>query len=108
MNKKLKHIAILVDDYDEALKFYVQKLNFILIEDTKLSDTKRWVLVAPSKSSECNFLLSKASNEEQKKHIGNQTGGRVFLFLNTESFDDDYKNLIENKIKIIRNPKIEK
>ena len=87
---------MLVNDYDEAILYYTQKLNFVLIEDTKLSEEKRWVIVSPSKSSECNFLLAKAVNEDQKNSIGNQTGGRVFLFLNTNDFENDYNNLIEN------------
>ena len=79
MKQRLAHIAILVKDYDEALQFYTQKMGFILIEDTILSETKRWVMVAPSGSKECCLLLAKATNAEQEKYIGNQTGGRVFF-----------------------------
>lgn len=107
MSLKLKHIAIVVHDYDEAIAYYTQKLNFILIEDTKLSEEKRWVVVAPSNSSECSFLLAKALNEEQKNSIGNQTGGRVFLFLNTDNLEQEYQNLIHNEVKIIREPQNE-
>jgi quinol monooxygenase YgiN/uncharacterized glyoxalase superfamily protein PhnB len=107
MSLKLKHIAIIVEDYDEAISYYTQKLNFVLVVDTKMSEEKGWVVVAPSNSSECSFLLAKAVNEEQKNSIGNQTGGRVFLFLNTNNFEKEYQNLINNDVKIIREPKNE-
>ncbi len=102
MNQNLAHIAILVDDYDKAIAFYTQKLHFMLVEDTVLSEDKRWVLVRPQGTNGVALLLAKASNEEQKSRIGNQTGGRVFLFLHTDNFDRDYKNLLDNEIKIIR------
>ncbi|HEX8333084.1 MAG TPA: VOC family protein [Segetibacter sp.] len=104
MNQRLAHIALVVADYDEAITFYTQKLNFTLVEDTVLSETKRWVIVKPTGSAECGLLLAKAANEEQKSRIGNQTGGRVFLFLYTDDFQRDYQNLIDNNIKIIREP----
>lgn len=104
MRQKIIHISILVDDYDEAIDFYIKRLNFELIEDTKISDTKRWVLVKPKGNGECCLLLAKAVTEEQKKFIGNQSGGRVFLFLNTEDFERDYSNLIKNNITIVREP----
>lgn len=104
MRQKIVHISILVNDYDEAIEFYTKRLNFELIEDTKLSDTKRWVLVKPKGSGECCLLLAKAVTEEQKKFIGNQSGGRVFLFLNTEDFERDYNNLVEKNITIVREP----
>lgn len=107
MNQKLAHIALIVRDYDEAINFYVDKLNFNLIEDTKLNEDKRWVLIAPKGSNNCNLLLAKAANDEQKSRIGNQTGGRVFLFLNTDDFKRDYSNLLNNDINIIREPKVE-
>lgn len=107
MNQKLAHIALIVRDYDEAINFYVDKLNFNLIEDTKLNEDKRWVLIAPKGSNNCNLLLAKAANDEQKSRIGNQTGGRVFLFLNTDDFKRDYSNLLYNNINIIREPKVE-
>jgi catechol 2,3-dioxygenase-like lactoylglutathione lyase family enzyme len=103
MSQTLKHIALVINDYDEAIAFYTKKLNFILVEDNKLSDVKRWVIVSP-KGSECSLLLAKAASNEQKASVGNQTGGRVFLFLNTNSFDDDYQNLIKNEIEIVRGP----
>lgn len=107
MNQHIAHISLLVSDYDEAINFYTKKLNFTLIEDTPISDDKRWVLVAPPGSRECCLLLAKASSEEQKKYIGNQTGGRVFLFLYTDDFERDYQNLIRENIQIVRTPKQE-
>lgn len=104
MRQKIVHISILVNDYDEAIEFYTKRLNFELIEDTKLSETKRWVLVKPLGNGECCLLLAKAVTEEQKKFIGNQSGGRVFLFLNTEDFESDYSNLVEKNITIVREP----
>ncbi len=102
--QELAHISLLVKDYDEAIEFYTKKLNFKLLEDTPLSDTKRWVLVAPPGSAGCCLLLAKAANKEQESRIGNQTGGRVFLFLHTDNFDNDFENLKEKNINIIRGP----
>jgi catechol 2,3-dioxygenase-like lactoylglutathione lyase family enzyme len=107
MSQRLAQITLVVSDYDEAIEFYTEKLHFNLIEDTILSDTKRWVKIAP-KDSPCCLLLAKAANEEQKSRIGNQTGGRVFLFLYTDDLEGDYQNLIQNKIQIIREPVLEK
>ena len=104
MNQSLAQIALVVNDYDEAIQYYTQKLRFNLIEDTKLSETKRWVIVAPPGSDGCRLLLAQATNDDQKSRVGNQTGGRVFLFLHTDDFDDDYKNLVDNNIKIVRDP----
>jgi len=103
MAQILKHIALVVNDYDEAIRFYTEKLHFELLEDTPLSETKRWVLVAPpGGAGGCCLLLAKASGEQQEARIGNQTGGRVFLFLHTDDFESDYKNLKEQGIKIVR------
>ncbi len=107
MKQKLAHIALVVRDYDEAIQFYTQKLQFDLIEDTVLSDTKRWVLVKPKGSDGCALLLAKAANDEQTSRIGNQTGGRVFLFLHTNDFDRDYQNLLKNELTIVREPSVE-
>lgn len=107
MNQKLVHIAIVVDDYDRAIEFYTKKLLFDLIEDTRLSEEKRWVLVRPKGATECSLLLARGANEDQRSRIGNQTGGRVFLFLQTDDFQRDYNNLIENNIKIVREPSVE-
>ena len=104
MKQSLVHIALLVHDYDEAIEFYTRKLNFTLTEDTILSETKRWVLVTPPGSSGCSLLLAKAANDEQRSRVGNQTGGRVFLFLHTDNFKRDYHHLLDNKITIVRAP----
>jgi catechol 2,3-dioxygenase-like lactoylglutathione lyase family enzyme len=104
MNQTIAHIALLVSDYDEAIVFYTQKLNFNVIEDTKLSEFKRWVLLAPPGSTGCCLLLAKADNEAQKSRVGNQTGGRVFLFLNTDNFERDFQNLLDHNVAIVRQP----
>ena len=104
MKQKLAHIAVVVNDYDEAIRFYTEKLHFTLVEDTRLSETKRWVVVAPKGSDGCSLLLAKAANEEQQTRIGNQTGGRVFLFLHTDNFQRDYQNLLDQQIIIVRPP----
>ncbi len=107
MKQRLAHIAIVVNDYDEAIKFYTEKLHFELVEDTQLSETKRWVLVRPKGGDSCCLLLAKAASEEQLSRVGNQTGGRVFLFLHTDSFKKDYQNLLDHKIEIVRQPQRE-
>ena len=104
MHQELAHIAIVVDDYDKAIEFYTRKLHFTLKEDTCLSETKRWVIVAPPGSKGCFLLLAKAANDEQAHRIGNQTGGRVFLFLHTDDIERDLKNLRDNQIKVVRGP----
>jgi len=107
MKQRIAHIALVVKDYDEAIAFYTQKLDFRLVEDTKLSEEKRWVLVAPPGANECCLLLAKAANESQAGSIGNQTGGRVFLFLFTDDFWRDYNRMKEQEIEFIRPPKQE-
>lgn len=107
MKQHIAHIALVVDDYDDAIAFYTQKLHFTLIEDTVLSETKRWVLIAPPGSTGCCLLLAKATNNTQKSRVGNQTGGRVFLFLHTDDFQRDYQNLLHHNIKIVREPTTE-
>ena len=104
MNRKIVHIALVVHDYDEAIQFYTEKLDFTLIEDTILSPEKRWVIMSPSEDDECKILLAKAADNEQKSHIGNQTGGRVFLFLQTDNFQRDYNKMIEKGVNFIRKP----
>lgn len=98
------HISLLVKDYDEAIEFYVKKLNFTLVEDSRLSDVKRWVLVQPPGSSGCCLLFAKASNDEQELAVGNQSGGRVFLFLNTDNFQRDYHAMLAKGIVFVREP----
>ena len=104
MNQRLMHIALLVADYDEAIHWYTQKLGFHLIEDTTLSEVKRWVLIQPPGEGSCQLLLAKAATEEQKSRVGNQTGGRVFLFLHTDDFERDHENLLQKGITIVRGP----
>ena len=106
MENHINQITLVVKDYDEAIAFYTQKLHFDLIEDTVLNETKRWVVVAP-KNSQCRLLLAKAANEEQLKSVGNQTGGRVFLFLNTDNLERERQNLIDKKVNIVRESKQE-
>src|SRR5438045_5215421 len=107
MKQSIAHIALVVNDYDEAIQFYTGKLNFTLIEDTPQSETKRWVLVAPPGSDGCSLLLAKGVGDEQRSRIGNQTGGRVFLFLRTDDFWRDYKNMQEKEITFVRKPQVE-
>jgi len=108
MKQRISQFALVVRDYDEAIEFYVNKLHFVLTEDTRLSDTKRWVRITPPGAAECSILLAKAANEEQASRIGDQTGGRVFLFLETDDFKRDYDNLVKNNVKIVREPVEEK
>ena len=102
MNQQIVQLTLVVNDYDEAIAFYTQKLGFELVEDTKLTESKRWVKVKPKGEGSCHLLLAKAANEAQQKTIGNQTGGRVFLFLHTDDIKRDYTSLVANNIKIVR------
>lgn len=104
MNQKIFQIALVVADYDEAIRFYTEKLNFVLVEDTRLSETKRWVVVAPQGQEGCRLLLAKSANTEQQSRIGNQTGGRVFLFLYTDNFWRDYKTFVDRGVSFVREP----
>ena len=107
MKQSIAHIALVVADYDEAIKFYVEKLDFVLLEDTPQSETKRWVKVAPRGAEECCLLLAKAVGDEQSSRVGNQTGGRVFLFLQTDDFQRDYENYKAKGVNFVREPKKE-
>lgn len=104
MYQRIAHIALVVDDYDIAIDFYTNKLDFQLLEDTPLSAEKRWVMVAPKGAKECCLLLAKAANEQQAASIGNQAGGRVFLFLFTDDFWRDYEKLKSRDIKFVNAP----
>src|ERR1700676_4389710 len=104
MQQKLGSIALLVRDYDEAIAFYTTKLEFQLIEDTDLGDAERWVRVRPPESTGTDLLLARAVNPEQSSRIGDQTGGRVFLFLHTDDFWRDYQGMIARGVKFIRQP----
>jgi catechol 2,3-dioxygenase-like lactoylglutathione lyase family enzyme len=103
----IAQFALIVADYDEAIDFYTQKLNFRLLEDTVRSPTKRWVRIAPPGHNECAILLAKAVGEEQISRIGNQTGGRVFLFLYTDDFWRDYRHMEAHGIEFIEQPREE-
>ena len=104
MKQTLGHVALVVRDYDEALAFFTRTLNFTVVEDTRLSDDKRWVLVAPPGSQGTSLLLAQAATPEQESRIGNQTGGRVFLFLHTDDFWRDYREMTARKVKFVREP----
>lgn len=106
MKQSIVHIALVVSDYDEAIEFYTQKLHFNLIEDTYLpEEDKRWVVIAPPNSVGTTILLARASKPIQKDFIGNQAGGRVFLFLNTDDFWRDYNEMTAKGIEFVRKPK---
>lgn len=108
MKQSIIHIALVVRDYDEAIDFYTRKLHFTLVEDTyQPEQNKRWVVIAPPGSTGTNLLLARASKTEQEPFIGNQTGGRVFLFLNTDDFWRDYRDMLTKGIKFVREPKQE-
>src|SRR5688500_10065704 len=108
MKQSIIHIALVVRDYDEAIAFYTQKLHFTLIEDTyQPEQDNRWVVVSPHGSRGTTLLLARASKPEQESFVGNQAGGRVFLFLNTDDFWRDYNEMIAKEIKFIRPPKEE-
>ena len=104
MYQRIAHISLVVEDYDKAIEFYTKKLDFQLLEDTKLSEEKRWVIVPPNGDKECSLLLAKAANERQAGFVGNQTGGRVFLFLFTDNFWRDFEKLKSREIKFVRPP----
>lgn len=104
MQQRIGHIALVVRDYDEAIAFFINKLEFILLEDTQIDKKKRWVVIAPPGAKECSLLLAKATDNEQSKHIGYQTGGRVFLFLFTDDFWRDYNKMVDRSINFVRPP----
>jgi len=105
MKQSIVHVALVVKDYDEAIAFYTKRLHFTLIEDTyQPEQDKRWVVVSPPGSVGTTLLLARASNPEQELFIGNQSGGRVFLFLNTDDFWRDYNEMVSNGIKFVREP----
>ena len=106
MKQSIAHIALIVEDYDKAIDFYTNKLHFTLIEDTyQPEQDKRWVVVAPPNSNGTTLLLARASKPEQEAFIGNQSGGRVFLFLSTDDFRRDYNDMVERGINFVREPK---
>ena len=108
MNQSILHVALVVKDYDEAIDFYCNKLKFTLVDDTyQAEQDKRWVVVTPSGGNGTNLLLARASTAEQEQFIGNQSGGRVFLFLQTDDFWRDYNSMLEMGIRFVREPKDE-
>lgn len=106
LKQSIVHIALVVKDYDEAIEFYTKKLHFDLLEDTyQPEQDKRWVVVAPPNSAGTTILLARASKPIQEDFIGNQAGGRVFLFLNTDDFWRDYNDMVAKGIEFVRPPK---
>jgi catechol 2,3-dioxygenase-like lactoylglutathione lyase family enzyme len=105
MRQEIAHVALVVRDYDEAIHFYTNVLNFRLVEDTHIPEQdKRWVLVAPPGQSGTSLLLARASQPEQHRFIGNQAGGRVFLFLTTDDFWRDYRQMVARGVRFVREP----
>ena len=102
-NNQLAQIALVVDDYDRAIDFYTRILGFDLVEDTRINEEKRWVVVRPQGGG-CALLLARAANPHQATRVGDQTGGRVFLFLHTDDFDAMYERLIIHEAPIVRPP----
>jgi len=106
MGQSIAHVALVVRDYDEAIDFYVNKLRFELVEDTyQPEQDKRWVVVRPRGDGTTSLLLARASTPHQETSVGNQAGGRVFLFLRTDNFQRDYNALLEAGVKFVREPK---
>lgn len=103
----LASVALVVRDYDEAIQFFTKALQFDLLEDTPMAGGKRWVVVAPKGNTGASLLLAKAVNEEQASRIGNQTGGRVFLFLRTDHFESDYEHMLANGVRFTEQPRME-
>lgn len=106
MAQSIGNVTLVVRDYDEAIQFFTQSLGFELRQDTDLGDDKRWVVVAPDSTS-CGLLLAKAVNAEQEKAIGNQSGGRVFMFLHTDNFVRDYEKMLSRGVRFLETPRYE-
>ena len=108
MSQSIGLVALVVRDYDEAIEFYVDKVGFRLLEDTYIpAQDKRWVVVAPPGNRGAQLLLAKAAGNMQAARVGNQTGGRVFLFLHTDDFERDHKALQARGVEFVRAPKVE-
>ncbi len=107
VQQKIGNIALVVENYDDAIEFYTTKLQFTLVEDTHLGGGKRWVQISPPNSNGTNLLLAQASTDQQKAAIGNQTGGRVFLFLQTNDFWRDYELMKANGVVFDEQPRVE-
>lgn len=106
MKNEIVQLTLVVKDYDEAIDFYTKKLGFQVLEDTQMNEHKRWVRIAPPGSS-TSLLLGKANSESQQQAIGNQTGGRVFLFMHTDNLDEYYQQLVGKQVTIVREPSVE-
>ncbi|WP_411065856.1 VOC family protein [Vibrio rotiferianus] len=107
VQQQIGNVALVVENYDDAIEFYTQKLQFTLVEDTDLGGGKRWVQVSPPNSNGTNLLLAQASTEAQSHVVGNQTGGRVFLFLQTNDFWRDYELMKSNGVVFLEEPRVE-
>jgi catechol 2,3-dioxygenase-like lactoylglutathione lyase family enzyme len=107
MNQKIVQMALVVREYEEAIAFYTQKLGFELLEDTDMGQGKRWVRVAPRGEGTCGLLLAKAANPGQEQAIGNQSGGRVFLFMHTDDFQRDYQSMLAHGVRFTETPRNE-
>jgi catechol 2,3-dioxygenase-like lactoylglutathione lyase family enzyme len=107
MNRRIGLVAVVVADYDEAIAWYTEKLGFILEEDTLFGDGKRWVIVSPERGSETRMLLACADGEAQRAAVGNQTGGRVFLFLRTDDFEHDHARMLAAGVRFLEEPRRE-
>ena len=107
IKQRISNIALVVENYDDAIEFYTQKLNFELIENTDLGGGKRWVQISPPNAEGTNILLAKASNDQQQQSIGNQAGGRVFLFLQTNDFSRDYEHMKSQGVEFTEQPRVE-
>ena len=108
MKQSIVHVTLVVRDYDEAIAFYIEKLGFSVVEDTyQPEQDKRWVVIAPPGSNGATLVLGRASTSEQDRAVGNQTGGRVFLFLRTDDFWRDYNRMIAAGVQFVREPKVE-
>ena len=107
MKRQIGAVSLLVREYDEALAFYIDKLGFKLVEDTDMGEGKRWIRVAPHDSAESCILLAKASSPEQLSRVGDQTGGRVFLFLHTDDFQRDYEAMKSKRVRFLEEPRYE-
>ena len=107
IKQNISNIALVVENYDDAIAFYTEKLNFELIEDTDLGGGKRWVQISPPNSTGTNILLAQASNDQQRQSIGNQAGGRVFLFLQTNDFWRDYHAMQAQSVEFMEEPRVE-
>lgn len=107
MQQNIAAVALLVRDYDEAIAFYTEKLDFVMVEDTPLDDEKRWVMLAPPSSGGTRLLLARAVGEGQLARVGDQTGGRVFLFLHTDDFRRDYRAMKARGVTFNETPREE-